>query len=123
MNWLKKWFTEDSRFPHEVHPELLEWEIGDKIHQYTTSHNYEIGEYLGILDGQINILEKYEQYIHKFTPKKSSKLLNNSLAKRKLDAEKQRIKDAVYNDHYNQFLALVRENNKRLAEEWFQDKV
>jgi hypothetical protein len=148
MEWIKRLLGKETAeapalpqrklLPHEIAPELLEWEIGDwVIYRFYNiivySHHC---TFLGILDGKIHL--KYTRYretdkIYKFTPdavkeiftydyNRYNRLENTSLAERRVAEEEKRIKAGIENDNYNEFLRVIKEQNKKAYDEWTERK-
>lgn len=131
--WQKflRWWNSDlfievqiEKAPHEVIPEILEWQVGDSIQ---TGYHCKF-EFKGIVDNKIVISGDtwgYPNFNHKtiwieVTPKQfiSKNYENITQSQRELEREGERLKQAISQDSYNEFLSMAKQSLDKLFEDY-----
>ena len=106
-----------ERLPHEIFPQLLKWEEGDNVQGWLQDGRWLKGKFIGILEGKIYC--KGNLGVVGLTPMETKVRLENPNANKRVNAyEEERIKAGIANDQYNEFLRIVKEQERELLNNW-----
>lgn len=126
----------DTRLPHEVISDLIDWKSGDSIVYGTGAESYahNSGNYEGIVEGKIVLgLFKYDRDVGKqvysvfeISPQQwqsAGYRRNVSCDLRKKSKAQLDFRQAIKNDSYNEFLTMASEQMAELQEKYIKGEL